>query len=641
MREVRDQLRRRLAVHPRWLEGRLNRRDRRLADVGFGCRHRRPSVVAQPPDAPVPGDLVELILLDLRAQVRTGTGPFPLLDDAVVHVGDVHRSIRSVADVHGPEQLIRARDELRRRIHVAQLRQPFDVLDRRPPDQPSDRLGKEKIALEIGRQLVAADDGGASRGGEVIQVLRRHARAGDAALHVADAWRGPDDGEVLLETVFHSGRAVRIRSRRRRRWSAGSSAARAAARRLTRRERAVVDRKLEVHRPALAARVDEPRLPIVIRRQAPLSAVRSGWLTEKARWRPTNPERVVGRVDPVVHVPQKARLLVLDVRVAALPDAAEDDFPLVGDAIAVGVAPLDQIVGVGLAREDDAVLQRQDHARRHELVDEDGPLVVPSIALRAFPAADAADRLVLAAGGGVHHVADHLADIHAAVAIELDERRADDVRLGGNELHAVPRWHHEARGFLFRCARLIRRFWREVRRGARLRAAAPAAAKPGRADGRARRLFCARARHLVLAVHDGHRRAQAGAVGRQREDARNRGALHADEVLEHQVVAGCQDVGDRRGRLAIGADRCRRLAAIGLDADGERRLEGLHRHRHEPVADEWRHLRGRGRRRRGALWRPSFASKRGRGAWQEDEEANEKANDRGTQDAGHERLPVR
>ena len=47
---------------------------------------------------------------------------------------------------------------------------------------------------------------------------------------------------------------------------------------------------------------------------------------------------------------------MLDVGVAALADAGEDDFALVGDAVAVGVGQLDEVVGVGLAREDDAVL---------------------------------------------------------------------------------------------------------------------------------------------------------------------------------------------------------------------------------------------------------------------------------------------
>jgi hypothetical protein len=94
------------------------------------------------------------------------------LDDAVVHVGDVDRTIGGVADVHRPEQLVAARHEFRTRIHVAELGQPFDVLDRRAPDQTAHRLGEQQVAPQVRRECIAADDGGTSGRGEVIQVLR-------------------------------------------------------------------------------------------------------------------------------------------------------------------------------------------------------------------------------------------------------------------------------------------------------------------------------------------------------------------------------------------------------------------------------------------------------------------------------------
>ena len=434
VREVRHELRRRLGVHPRRRERRRDRRDRRLPDVRVGGRDGRAAVVAQPPDATVATRPCPVgTARSSRAGTRPRTRPLPLLDDPVVHVGDVQRAIRRVADVHGPEQLIDARQELGVRIDVPQLGQPFDVVDGGAPDQPADRLGEQQIALEIRGQSIAADDRRSRRRREVIQVLRRHARSADASLHVADSGSGPDDREILFESVLHAWRAVRIGGGRRGR-------ARRRGRRVprrARRERAVVDRVLEVHRATFAARIHEPRLPIVVRREAPLPAVRARRLAQEACRRPADAERVVGRVDPVVHVPEQTRLLVLDVRVAALADSGEDDFALVGDAVAVGVGQLDEIVGVGFAREDDAVLERQDHARRHEVVGEHGVLVVAAVAFRALPPADAADRIVLAAGRGVHHVADELADVHPSVAVELDEGRADHVGLGGDELHAI------------------------------------------------------------------------------------------------------------------------------------------------------------------------------------------------------------
>src|SRR5258708_20827011 len=114
-------------------------------------------------------------------------------------VGVVERPVGGVADVYGPEQLIDARQELRARVDVAQLGQPFDVVDRRASDQTADGFCEEQMALEISRQTVAAEDRGAGGRGEMIQVLRRHARPGDSPLDGAAAMREPDNRESLLE----------------------------------------------------------------------------------------------------------------------------------------------------------------------------------------------------------------------------------------------------------------------------------------------------------------------------------------------------------------------------------------------------------------------------------------------------------
>ena len=119
MRQVGDELRRRLGVHARRREVRLDSRHgraaRRGAGVGLGRRRRDGgnADIAQTPDATEPWtDLVELVLFDLVAEVRARERPLRVLDDAVVHVGDVDRAVRPVADVHRPEQQIRAQDEL-------------------------------------------------------------------------------------------------------------------------------------------------------------------------------------------------------------------------------------------------------------------------------------------------------------------------------------------------------------------------------------------------------------------------------------------------------------------------------------------------------------------------------------------------
>ena len=173
----------------------------------------------------------------------------------------------------GPEQLIAARQELRVRIDVAQLGQPFDVVDRRAADQAADRLGEEQIALQIGGQPIAADDRRAGRRGEVIQVLRRHARAAGCRPACrrcrATARRRRSPSRTRSPSPAGSSDWAAAAA------AAGADAGDAAGGRRARRERAVVNRELEVHRAAFAARIHEPRLPVVVRRQAPLPAVRA------------------------------------------------------------------------------------------------------------------------------------------------------------------------------------------------------------------------------------------------------------------------------------------------------------------------------------------------------------------------------
>ena len=83
---------------------------------------RLDAVVDQPPDAALVNDLVEVVLLDPRAQVGAGPGEVPDLDDAVIHVRDVHRAVRRGRHVHGPEERIERLDELVVRIRVVQDR---------------------------------------------------------------------------------------------------------------------------------------------------------------------------------------------------------------------------------------------------------------------------------------------------------------------------------------------------------------------------------------------------------------------------------------------------------------------------------------------------------------------------------------
>ena len=118
---------------------------------------------------------------------------------------------------------------------------------------------------------------------------------------------------------------------------------------IRRREVAVVNRELEVPgHPAGAAL--EPDLAVVVLRDAPLRAVRSGRLLQEAVRRPAQPERVDGAVHPVVHRPEQAGLLRLHVARAA--EARREQLLLVGHAVAVRVGVFPHFVRVRLHRQD-------------------------------------------------------------------------------------------------------------------------------------------------------------------------------------------------------------------------------------------------------------------------------------------------
>src|SRR3954447_25699872 len=96
------------------------------------------TIVRQPPNAAVPGDFVELILLDLLTQVSPFPRPFRAFDHAAVHVGDVHRSVRAGRDVDWTKQWIERANELGALVDVPQLRESLGFDRSHAPDDPRD-----------------------------------------------------------------------------------------------------------------------------------------------------------------------------------------------------------------------------------------------------------------------------------------------------------------------------------------------------------------------------------------------------------------------------------------------------------------------------------------------------------------------
>ena len=98
----------------------------RLRRCGAACRR---SVSRQM--RPCRTTLSSCVLIDALAQVGARPRPLRLLDDAAVHVGDVHRAVGRGRHVDGPEQRIGRADELRQRIDVRSCVSPSFLTGRR------------------------------------------------------------------------------------------------------------------------------------------------------------------------------------------------------------------------------------------------------------------------------------------------------------------------------------------------------------------------------------------------------------------------------------------------------------------------------------------------------------------------------
>ena len=121
-------------------------------------------------------------------------------------------------------------------------------------------------------------------------------------------------------------------------------------------------------------------------------------------------------------------------------------------------------------------------AREHQLVDEDGVLLVDAVVVDVLVQRDASDRIALAGRVRVLHVAAVFEHEHAAVAVEGDGRRLLDHRVGEDGLQTVTRLQDELFGLFGRRQREHRIAFREVRVGVGgigfVRPAAPAPAAP-------------------------------------------------------------------------------------------------------------------------------------------------------------------
>ena len=344
----------------------------RVVQVGYQLRRRlvqhsrlraiaRDPVERQPPDASVAKYLVQLVLLDLLPQIGSRHRPRCAFDHAAVHVGDVENAIRTGGDVDRAEQRIERANELRERIRVLQLREPIGLDGSQATDDAGDDFAMEIVADEICGQPVAAIDLIAGRGGRVDQRAIGNPRTRKPSLDIPNQnGSAPGDVEVGLELLGGGGREV-----------------------------AVMDGKLEVARQAAGAML-EPHFAVVVLGGAPLGTVRPGRFADDPGRRRAHAERVDRAVQPVVHRPEQARRLGLEVAAAA--EVRGEQFLLVRDAVAVRIGVLPDLISIRLHGQDGVAAERHREARKEQLVGEHRVMLEDTIVVPILMPGNPADR---------------------------------------------------------------------------------------------------------------------------------------------------------------------------------------------------------------------------------------------------------
>jgi hypothetical protein len=386
MREMRDELRRCFLEHARLRAG---------LEI----------LVDETPDAAFGVDFVHAVLLDDFAEVAAFAHPVALLDDAAIHVDEVEATVGAVGHVDDAEIAVGGADELGFAVRVRDRGEAVFHLDFRAADEAADGLGNEHVAAQFGGEAIAADDFLAAGRGEVVHGLVGSADAAGAALEIREADERPDFIEVGRELAGEIVGAVK-------------------------------DRCLEMPEAFFAAGVAPPEFAVVVLREAPLAAAGGCIFLERRLGAIPAEAKGIGRlVDPVVEGPEEAALLMLEVSAACA--AGEPELFFVGDAVAIRVLVGDDVVGVGFVDEH-AFVEREDHAGELELVAEDGVFVEAAIALGGLVAGDDADRDEFILAVDVLHVAAHLSEVHAAIAVEGEvDGFADAVALAEDQFEGV------------------------------------------------------------------------------------------------------------------------------------------------------------------------------------------------------------
>ena len=319
-----------------------------------------------------------------------------------MHVDNHHRSVRRGRGPKGAEVDVPCPDEFAAGIGIGEDGSSVFAIHLCPADKAAHGLGNDEVSLEIGREAVAPVDSLTGTSGEIIE----------SAPFVDAAWSTLNIGNIgdredFAETVGFLTREVKC---------------------------SVCDGLLEVEGGFFASCSGIVVTSCVVHSDSPLSAASRHGLDFEFSVGETIALVLVSKVNPVVQVPDQAGRLVLHISPAFATFINFHFF--IGDSVLIGVTVSPEVESVGHT-DHDTVVQRQDHAREKQIVDEDRVLVINAISIGVLVTRDAGLWSLLAGGVRVLHVGAHFNNVKCAVSIPSHGDRFVDVRVAQHEVESI------------------------------------------------------------------------------------------------------------------------------------------------------------------------------------------------------------
>ena len=366
---------------------------------------RRRVLVDDAPDATETDGSRETTFLDLLA--KPGGHVDPMLHDATSEVDDVETTVGSGDQVHRTEPFIGGGEELLLVVGGRGDRNPIAVLESIPLHEVARGLADEGVTLGAVEQRPSEDLGSTGRGEGPERSVRPKGRVLVAAI----------DTGILPD---RPGRTIGGDAAR----NPGKTAGLGIAGGVVLRP-GVADQRIAVRG------VEEPAEVVASDTPLTVSGIATRLDLEASVVSPTNPKRLAVLRGLVPVVDSVAKSVARVFRVLDSTEARDQDLRLVGPAVSIGVAAVNEIRRLDHEK---TVERRGDGPGQHEVLEEDLVLVHGAVAIGVAQPDDATDRYLLALAVGVRHVAAHLADPEITRGVEDRLDRIADQRFARDEL---------------------------------------------------------------------------------------------------------------------------------------------------------------------------------------------------------------